>query len=58
VIIFGKPIHRKYTNTIKKIFLCVIAVLIFLFFVSCSKIEFSNFDPKTSTLKYIITREH
>ena len=57
MILFGYPIHRKHTNKVKKILVSVIAVIIFLLLISCSKIEFDNFDPTTSTLKYIITKE-
>jgi len=39
MIIFGHPIHRKYTSLIYR---------------SCSKIDF---DPTTSTLKYVITKD-
>jgi hypothetical protein len=33
------------------------AIVVFLLLVSCSKYEFDGFDPTTSTLKYVITKE-
>ena len=57
MILFGYPIHRKHTNKVKKILISILAVILFLLLISCSKIEFNNFDPTTSTLKYIITKE-
>ena len=57
MILFGYPIHRKHTNKVKKILVSIVAIIVFLLLISCSKIEFNNFDPTTSTLKYIITKE-
>ena len=57
MILFGYPIHRKHTNKVKKILVAIVAIIVFLLLISCSKIEFNNFDPTTSTLKYIITKE-
>ena len=57
MILFGYPIHRKHTNKVKKILVFIVAIIVFLLLISCSKIEFNNFDPTTSTLKYIITKE-
>ena len=57
MILFGYPIHRKRTNKVKKILVSIVAIIVFLLLISCSKIEFNNFDPTTSTLKYIITKE-
>tara|TARA_R100001443_G_scaffold49175_2_gene61528 strand:+ start:194 stop:373 length:180 start_codon:yes stop_codon:yes gene_type:complete len=54
MIILGQPIHRKHTQKIKRIFLFVIIIILFLFVVSCTKLEF---DPKTSSLKYFFTNE-
>ena len=57
MILFGYLIHRKHTNKVKKILVSIVAIIVFLLLISCSKIEFNNFDPRTSTLKYIITKE-
>ena len=57
MILFGIPIHRKYTKKIFKFFIYVFAIVIFMLVVSCSKLEFNNFDPTTSTLRYIITKD-
>ena len=54
MIIFGHPIHRKYTNIICKTFVFIVCVLVFVFLVACSKIEF---DPTTTSLKYIFSQE-
>ena len=47
MIIFGKPLHRKYVKKITILFLILISVLL----MSCNKLEF---DPTTTTLKYIL----
>ena len=57
MILFGVPIHRKYSKKIFKFFVLVFAIVIFVLLVSCSKLEFNNFDPATSTLRYIITKD-
>ena len=57
MILFGVPIHRKYSKRIFKFFVLVFAIVVFLLLVSCSKYEFDGFDPTTSTLKYVITKE-
>mgnify|MGYP003116717533 FL=1 len=57
MILFGYPIHRKHTNKVKKILVAIVAIIVFLLLISCSKIEFNNFDPTTSTLRYIITKD-
>ncbi len=54
MIIFGHPIHRKYTRLIYKFFIAVISVIVFLFLVGCSKIEF---DPTTTSLRYIFLQD-
>ena len=54
MIIFGHPIHRKYTKTVYRIVIGVISIIVFIILVGCSKIDF---DPTTSTLKYVITKE-
>ena len=54
MIIFGHPIHRKYTRLIYKLFLIVIAIIIFLLLVGCSKIDF---DPTTASFRYILSQE-
>ena len=58
MILFGIPIHRKYSKKIFKFFIYVFAIVIFFLVVSCSKLEFNNFDPTTSTLKYVITKDN
>ena len=57
MILFGVPIHRKYSKRIFKFFVLVFAIVTFVLLVSCSKLEFNNFDPATSTLRYIITKD-
>ena len=54
MIIFGHPIHRKYTKTIYKIVLGIISIIVFILLVGCSKIDF---DPATSSFKYLIQKE-
>tara|TARA_Y100000361_G_C10945056_1_gene230795 strand:+ start:184 stop:363 length:180 start_codon:yes stop_codon:yes gene_type:complete len=54
MIIFNYPIHRKYTNIIYKILIVVISVIVFVLLVSCSKIDF---DPTTTSFKYLIQKE-
>ena len=57
MILFGFPIHRKYSKKIFKFFIYLFAIVIFMLLVSCSKYEFNSFDPATSTLKYVITKD-
>ena len=47
MIIFGKPIHKKYL----KRFSIALIILVSLFLISCDKLEF---DPLSSTLKYML----
>jgi len=47
VIIFGKIIHRKYVKVIAVILCLLISVIL----MSCNKLEF---DPTTTTLKYML----
>tara|TARA_B100001939_G_C16626140_1_gene481417 strand:+ start:372 stop:551 length:180 start_codon:yes stop_codon:yes gene_type:complete len=54
MIIFGYPVHRKYTRLIYKLFIAVISIIVFLLLVGCSKI---NFDPKTGVFRYVIQSE-
>ena len=49
MIIFGKAIRR---STLTKIKIIILIIVIGLFALSCSKIEF---DPKTFTIKKIFT---
>tara|TARA_Y100001970_G_C14037474_1_gene751890 strand:- start:455 stop:622 length:168 start_codon:yes stop_codon:yes gene_type:complete len=51
MIIFGKSIHRKYNKYIVVICFVILSFLL----LSCSKIEF---DPTTTSLKYILQKEH
>ena len=57
MIIFGYPIHRKYLKKIFKIIMIFFITIILLAMLSCSKIQFDNFDPTTTTLRYLITKE-
>ena len=54
MIIFGHPIHRKYTKTFYKIVIAVISIIVFIILVGCSKIDF---DPTTTSLRYIFSQE-
>ena len=54
MIIFGHPIHRKYTKLIYKFIVTVISIIVFILLVGCSKIEF---DPTTTTLRYIFLQD-
>ena len=54
MIIFGHPIHRKYTNLIYKIVISVISIIVFILLIGCSKIDF---DPTTSSFRYILSQE-
>ena len=54
MIIFGHPIHRKYTRLIYKFFIAVISVIVFLLLVGCSKIDF---DPSTGIFRYVLQQE-
>ena len=51
MIIFGKAIRR---STLTKIKVIILIIVIGLFAFSCSKVEF---DPKTSTLKYLLKKK-
>ena len=51
MIIFGKPIHRKYNRLVLKIVAIIFFIIVSISFMSCSKLEF---DPTTSVIKYII----
>ena len=52
MIIFGKAIRR---STLTKIKIIILIIVIGLFALSCSKVEF---DPKTSTLKYLFKKKN
>ena len=54
MIIFGHPIHRKYTNLVYKFVIVIISIIVFIILVACSKIDF---DPTTSSFKYLIQKE-
>ena len=51
MIIFGKPIHRKWNRLVIKIVSIIFIIVISIGLISCDKLEF---DPATSALKYII----
>jgi len=51
MIIFGKPIHRKYNRLVVKIVSIIFIIIISIGLLSCDKLEF---DPTTSAIKYII----
>jgi len=50
MIIFGISIHKKYHKYI--IVVCLLIVSLFIF--SCNKI---NFDPTTTSIKYILQKD-
>ena len=54
MIIFGYPVHRKYTRLIYKFFISVISVIVFILLVGCSKIDF---DPTTGMFRYVLQQE-
>ena len=54
MIIFGHPIHRKYTNLVYKIVISIISIIVLVLLVGCSKIDF---DPTTSSFRYILSQE-
>ena len=54
MIIFGYPIHRKYTKAVYKIVIGILSIIIFILLVGCSKIDF---DPSTGMLRYILQQE-
>ena len=54
MIIFGHPIHRKYTRLIYRFVIAVISIIVFVLLVGCSKIQF---DPTTTTLRYIFLQD-
>ena len=54
MIIFGHPIHRKYTRLIYRFFLAAISIIVFILLVGCSKIDF---DPTTGMFRYVLQQE-
>ena len=54
MIIFGYPIHRKYTKAFYKIVIGILSIIIFILLVGCSKIDF---DPSTGMFRYILQQE-
>ena len=54
MIIFGYPIHRKYTKLVYKIVIAVISIIVFILLVGCSKIDF---DPTTGIFRHVIQQE-
>jgi hypothetical protein len=51
MIIFGIPVHRKYNRLVIKIVSIVLILLLSVILMSCNKLEF---DPTTTTIKYIL----
>ena len=51
MIIFGYPIHRKYTKLVYKFVIAVISIIVLLLLIGCSKIDF---DPSTGIFRYVI----
>ena len=51
MIIFGKPIHRKYNRFVVKTVAIIFVIVISIGLMSCDKLEF---DPTTSAIKYLI----
>ena len=54
MIIFGHPIHRKYTKTVYRLVIAVISIIVFILLVGCSKIDF---DPATGIFRYVLQQE-
>ena len=54
MIIFGHPIHRKYTRLVFKFLIAVISIIVFILLVGCSKIDF---DPTTGMFRYVLQQE-
>tara|TARA_B100000963_G_scaffold340725_1_gene339676 strand:+ start:366 stop:542 length:177 start_codon:yes stop_codon:yes gene_type:complete len=54
MIIFGYPIHRKYTKAVYRFVIAVISIIFFILLVGCSKIEF---DPTTGIFRYVLQQE-
>jgi len=54
MIIFGHPIHRKYTKVVYRIVIAVISIIVFVLLVGCSKIDF---DPATGIFRYVLQQE-
>jgi len=51
MIIFGKPIHRKWNRLVVKTVAIIFVIVISIGLMSCDKLEF---DPTTSAIKYLI----
>ena len=51
MIILGYPIHRKYNRLVAKIVAIIFMIVIAVSLMSCDKLDF---DPITSTLKYML----
>ena len=51
MIILGYPIHRKYNRLVAKIVAIIFMIVIAVSLMSCDKLDF---DPTTSTLKYML----
>ena len=54
MIIFGHPIHRKYTKAVYKFFIAIKSIIVFILLVGCSKIDF---DPTTGIFRYVLQQE-
>ena len=54
MIIFGHPIHRKYTRLVFKFLIAVISIIVFILLVGCSKIDF---DTTTVMFRYVFQHE-
>ena len=54
MIIFGHPIHRKYTRLIYRFVIAVISIIVFILLVGCSKLDFA---PTTGIFRYVIQQE-
>ena len=51
MIILGYPIHRKYNRLVAKIVAIIFMIVIAVSLMSCDKLDF---DPTTTTLKYML----
>ena len=55
MIIFGKPIHRKWNRLVVKTVAIIFVIVISKGLMSCDKLEF---DPTTSAVKYLIKNKN
>jgi hypothetical protein len=51
MIVFGHSIHRKYNRLVAKIVAIIFLIIVAISLMSCDKLDF---DPTTTTLKYML----